>query len=265
MEQTIQEKLQAPYPLDDYEWRVKSETNKGDKVFVLCYVTARAIQSRLDEIFGPFGWKTSYHAGPCGGVVCELSCKNPDNNEWVSKEDVAENTHVESIKGGFSSALKRAAVPWGIGRSLYKLKATYVPLKQRGEHSHQVKNGANANKYMYWDAPELPAWAVEGKAKSKPAAKPKTEPAPPDGASTRKTFVDKFYAKANAEKVDLPTDADTLMEFMGGAVAELKSVRKIRFDHGKSDAVEWVAMEDALRDYSIAARMKWFKQQVPAA
>ena len=70
----IAKKLQAPFPAEDYEWRVQSQSNRGDKVNVLCYVTARAIQNRLDEVFGPFGWQTTYSAGPGGGVVCKLSC-----------------------------------------------------------------------------------------------------------------------------------------------------------------------------------------------
>jgi len=158
------EQLQSPFAESDYEWRVQRENRDGTKVVVLCYVTARAIQSRLDDLFGPWGWRAAYHAGPDGGVVCELSIKDPESHEWVTKEDAASNTQIEAVKGGISGALKRAAVVWGIGRHLYKLDATVVPLGDRGQHYHKTKSG----QHKYWDDPKLPAWAVADNGKAAP-------------------------------------------------------------------------------------------------
>lgn len=152
----IKEELQAPFREDEYEWRVQSETKKGDKVSVLCYVQARAIQNRLDDTVGPFGWKTEYVTGPGGGVICRLSVKDPESGEWVTKEDGAENTQIEAVKGGISGALKRAGSAWGIGRLLYNLEANYVELKDGGKHWHKCKDGS----FKYWDAPKLPDWAL---------------------------------------------------------------------------------------------------------
>ena len=163
-------KLQAPFAEKDYEWRVQSEVSNGKAVRVLCYVQARAIQNRLDEVMGPFGWMVGYEKGPDGGVICLLSLRQPDEKgyaSWVGKEDGAENTAIEAVKGGISSALKRAGVAWGIGRLLYDLDATVVPLKSSGQYYHKTKDG-----WKYWDAPRLPDWAVAGRSEDKPQAPP---------------------------------------------------------------------------------------------
>ena len=151
-------KLRAPFPPDRIEWRAAQETKDGSKIMVLAYLTSRAVMERLDEVFGPFGWSTKYESGPSGGVVCNLSVRNPDSGEWVSKADGADNTDFEAVKGGLSGALKRAAVHWGIGRYLYDLPSTWVPLKDRGENWHRSKNLNGQSRY--WDTPGLPSWAL---------------------------------------------------------------------------------------------------------
>jgi len=171
---SIKDKLQAPFHEDEYEWRVQHESGKGTMVLVLCYVQARAIQNRLDDTVGPFGWSTSYAAGPDGGVICRLSIKDPETGEWVTKEDGAENTDIEAVKGGISSALKRAGSVWGIGRLLYKLPTHWLTLTDdRSGHYHKTKSGD----VKYWVAPRLPDWAVSGRTDPpKPPDDPKTNP-----------------------------------------------------------------------------------------
>lgn len=168
----VEEKLGEPFAKEDIEWRVQSETRKGDKVRVLAYVTNRAIQQRLDEVFGVFGWQNEFIPGPAGGIVCRLRVKNPETGEWVTKEDGAENTAVEAIKGGISSSMKRTAVQLGIGRYLYKLGETFAPLKDRGDNWHKTKGGD----FKYWDTPRLPAWALpRGRVSTSPAYKESLE------------------------------------------------------------------------------------------
>ncbi len=151
----IMAQLRAPFAPEDIDWRVGQATRDETKVSALAYLTARAVQQRLYEEFGPYGWATKYVEGPDGGVVCELSCKSPDG-EWVTKADGATNTDFEAVKGGLSSALKRAAVHWGIGRYLYDLPMVWCHLKPKGQVYHRTKSG----KAMYWDAPKLPGWAM---------------------------------------------------------------------------------------------------------
>ena len=163
----IMAKLKAPFAPEDIEWRVGQTTRNGDKVSALAYLTSRAVQQRLDDVFGPFGWATKYVKGPDGGVVCELSCKGPDG-EWVTKADGSPNTDIEAVKGGLSSALKRAAVHWGIGRYLYDLPMVWCHLKPKGQIYHRSKSGKPA----YWDPPKLPAWALPKRDGAPAATKP---------------------------------------------------------------------------------------------
>ena len=75
---------------------------------------------RLDAIFGIAGWQVAYDFVG-NRMICNIACKI--NEDWVSKSDGADDTQIESEKGGISSALKRAGVLWGIGRYLYHPRA----------------------------------------------------------------------------------------------------------------------------------------------
>jgi hypothetical protein len=155
--QKAMQELQKPFPAQDIEWRVQRvvQTTKGNKAVVLAYVTNRAIQNRLDEVFGIGNWKNEFKEWRENGVLCGISVKI--DGEWVTKWDGAEETQIEAVKGGFSGSMKRAAVQWGIGRYLYNLEETWVDIKERGEHYiSDKKTGIKG----YWDTPSLPSWAL---------------------------------------------------------------------------------------------------------
>jgi hypothetical protein len=132
---------------------------------VLAYVTARAIQKRLDDVCGPDGWKLEppliLDVNGKTAFACGISIRI--DSEWVTKWDVAEPTNVEPAKGGFSGAMKRAGAQWGIGRYLYRLDETFAEVSetQAGRQWQYAKlpekHGGGA---YYWKAPGLPAWAT---------------------------------------------------------------------------------------------------------
>lgn len=152
----IMKELQEPFEAKDIEWRVQRamQTTKGNKAVVLAYVTNRAIQNRLDEIFGIEGWKNEYKEMH-QGILCGISIKI--NDEWITKWDGADLTNIEATKGGLSGSMKRAAVQWGIGRYLYKLDETWVDINDKGDN---YINDKKANIKGYWNTPQLPAWAL---------------------------------------------------------------------------------------------------------
>ncbi len=123
--------LSDPFPADDIEWKPGATTRDKSKGLAMAYITARAVQERLDEVFGPGGWKNEFRQGPEGGVICRIYFKN-DDGDWVWREDGADNTDVEAVKGGLSNAMKRAGAALGIGRYLYKLPQQWVRLDERG-------------------------------------------------------------------------------------------------------------------------------------
>ena len=117
MTQTIKElerQLKRPFPVSKIKWR------KGGGNKELAYIDARDVMDRLDAIFGIAGWQVAYDFVG-NRMICNIACKI--NEEWITKSDGADDTQIESEKGGISSALKRAGVLWGVGRYLYHPKA----------------------------------------------------------------------------------------------------------------------------------------------
>lgn len=149
--------LQAPFLPEELEWRVGATSGDKSKGLALAYVTNRAIQNRLDDVFGPFGWRNEYQAWQGKSQLCGISVYDEEKREWVTKWDGADNTDFESTKGGLSDAMKRAAYQWGIGRYLYKLEAKWVPIKQAGKSC-----------VLAGPPPALPAWALPEGYKAQP-------------------------------------------------------------------------------------------------
>jgi hypothetical protein len=162
------EKLKLPFPAEDIEWRVSRSgiTNGKPWVSVLAYVTARACQNRLDEAVGPQNWEVHYthikEAADKTGVICHLAIRIGDS--FVTKSDGAEETEFESFKGGISSAFKRAASAWGIGRYLYGLEEAWAEVHESrvpGSNYQVVRDKKSGQEmHVYWSPPELPAWAL---------------------------------------------------------------------------------------------------------
>lgn len=105
--------LKRPFPLNRIHW-----VNKG-KGGLLAHLTARDVMVRLDDVCGVAGWKSEIIYHPNGVAVCNLSiliC-----GMWVTKSDASGETNFEAEKGASSTAFKRSASAWGIGRYLYVL------------------------------------------------------------------------------------------------------------------------------------------------
>lgn len=167
--------LSKPFPYEDIEWRISRSGIRGGKPWgkVLAYVTARAIQDRLDSICGPENWQNEFKEGPQGGVLCGLSIFV--NEKWVTKWNGADNTNIEAVKGGLSDATKRAGVEWGIGRYLYNLEEGWADFDTNGLHSTKIKDGGK-DTWFKWNSPPLPEWALPENSKPPPA--PQSSPKP---------------------------------------------------------------------------------------
>lgn len=156
----ILDALKVPFKDSELEWRVQTLSKDGNKALILPYVTNRAIQQRLDDVLG-VDWQTTYtkwsddaendkNKKGKNGVKCTLSIRI--NGEWIAREDGAEKTEIESIKGGFSNAMKRAGVQWGLGRYLYDWEQVWVNLQDnqsnRSVYARVKINGKFVNKYF---------------------------------------------------------------------------------------------------------------------
>jgi hypothetical protein len=101
---------------------------KGNRALAMCYIDARLVEDRLDEVVGVGRWCDEYEVLTDGSVVCKLSVKFAD--EWITKCDVGSLSDQpdvgDRLKSAFSDALKRAAVKFGIGRYIYRMPAQWV-------------------------------------------------------------------------------------------------------------------------------------------
>ena len=165
-------RLTDPFPPEDIEWKPGAITRDKTKGLAMAYITARTVQERLDEVFGPGRWKNEFRQGPEGGVLCRIYFQN-DDGEWVWREDGADNTDVEAVKGGLSNAMKRAGAALGIGRYLYKLPQQWVRLDERGRFAEEPRLPAEHLPEGY--RPARPTRA------ERPAPQAEREPAAPSG------------------------------------------------------------------------------------
>jgi hypothetical protein len=197
--------LADPFPPEDLEWRIGQSGigTKGPWAKVLAYLTSRAVMHRLDSIVGPANWRDEYQKGPDGGVICGISIRCGE--EWVTKWDGAENSQIESVKGGLSDSFKRAAVKWSIGRYLYRLEEGWAEIaddNDRDAYRGEAKDKSGQKVYFKWYPPRLPDWALPS-GYNAPRAEPKaaeTTPPKPAGPSDQyKSFVTKFEEKCKAK------------------------------------------------------------------
>ena len=126
--------LTAPFQSADIEWRVSATNAAKTSGLAVPYVTNRAIQNRLDSTVGIDGWHNDFV--PWKGENAQrggISIYFPSLEAWITKWDGADDSDIESVKGGLSDSMKRAAVEWGIGRYLYGMTQKWVSIEQRGK------------------------------------------------------------------------------------------------------------------------------------
>lgn len=98
------------------KWRLSNKIGKDKGMFV-AYIDARDVMDKLDAVCEPQNWQSTFHA-QAGKLFCEISIQTAPG-VWVGKQDAGSDTQIEADKGAASSAFKRAANMWGIGRFTY--------------------------------------------------------------------------------------------------------------------------------------------------
>jgi len=214
--------LDEPFDSVDIEWRAQScgKGNNGFWVSVLAYVTNRAIMKRLDDVCGKENWKNQFKDSG-KAIECGISIKI--DGEWVTKWDAAEETNIESVKGGRSGAMKRAAVQWGIGRYLYSLDSGWGKVSQSGKNSQKTKQG----EWFKWDAPQLPQWALPKQiAQQDKAQAPRRKASNPDDVLKRATTAMSSADMPTLEKIFI--DAQRLLKGNSDHLTKLTDLKDIR-------------------------------------
>lgn len=145
-------RLFDPFPARSISWRVGVTTKDKTKGIALAYIDARDVMQRLDDVCGVAGWQCRYPWAEGKKLVCEIGIKI--ESEWLYKANGCGDTDVEAEKGAMSDAFKRAAVLWGIGRYLYDLPNSWVPIEAFG---NSYKIGDQTKKDL---ADRLDKWQI---------------------------------------------------------------------------------------------------------
>lgn len=111
-----------------------------DKVQVVPFIDARSVVARLNYLV-PGRWSEEYSKGVAEGwIECQLIIGA--QSDFVAHRDMCEinpnGTRVDAAKTGASESLKRAAVKFGIGASLYAVPRMFVPSDKLAEFTRAV-------------------------------------------------------------------------------------------------------------------------------
>lgn len=150
--------LTAPINANEVEWRIQfGGKSASANTRVVPYISNRAVIRRFNAAFTPTGWSSTTRfietsivdyngvVKSVNGAICTLSVLV--DGVWVSREDGAQLTDIEPLKGGISDAMKRAAVQWGVGLELYDMPKIYMKGQHKfidGETMTRLKNSITA-------------------------------------------------------------------------------------------------------------------------
>jgi len=240
-------RLADPFPDESVEWRVQNYMADGHAIFVP-YITARAVQDRLDAVCGPSNWWNDFLPGPAGGIMCGITIRTESGN--VTKWDGSDNSDIEAVKGGFSDSAKRAAVQWGIGRYLYTVDMAdcYIMTSAtKGNHTERARvwdKSAGQSVTVYFTPPKPKGWTVGpdqiNAAIDQTAAK--LDQAMHDAKTGNGTMMDALKLKANTDRI-------SRAEKMPAVVSDVSAVAIMKFvKHTTPEAARFVL--DALESWA---------------
>lgn len=152
--------LRRPFEPAAVRWKVQSAGERYG--IVIAYIDARLVIERLNMVAGE-EWEDEYRAHSQGVEECALTVFGR------TRRDVGTGQGVQAAKSTRSDSLKRAAVKFGIGVSIYALKS--VMLDATSERKVQAdgpmlthnKKTTKGNKDV-WSArmsPEAEAWLAQ--------------------------------------------------------------------------------------------------------
>ncbi len=259
-------------PFDPKELKWKPGMVKANRCLAMCYIDARLVQDRLDDVCGVDGWADEYILLDGGSVMCKLSIfvfNGSGQVLQVSKCDVGSPSEQpdkgDRLKAAFSDALKRAAVKFGIGRYLYRLPPQWVdydPVKKRvanppklpdfaipkatgpedrpgyvapdeeGLHDHDEAEPA-------WKGDKLPERPAEKPAEPKVAAAASKKTEAPKGVKEKEAVQDSaFWVSFWRTKLTQCDTPDDLNKILPSLVEVPQEFKQIVWDFIKSEVTE---------------------------
>ena len=169
--------LAEPFHSSEIKWRVTHTTHDGSRGAVIAFADPRAYTDRLNQLFTPSGWTRNYDVTTVSSVtrikrdkviqtgkvlvtctltIARLGTHSGSGEQWADEQNAMTAAEAQSFK--------RASSCFGLGRYLYNLPETWVPLDNQGR---PVK------------FPTLPAWALPKANQTAGNSNPACGPRPP--------------------------------------------------------------------------------------
>jgi hypothetical protein len=150
--------LAEPFNSSEIKWRVTHTTHDGSRGAVIAFADPRAYTDRLNQLFTPSGWTRNYDVTAvsavtrqkrdkviqtgkvlvtCTVTIARLGTHSGSGEQWADEQNAMTSAEAQSFK--------RASSCFGLGRYLYNLPETWVPLDAQGRPTK---------------LPALPDWAL---------------------------------------------------------------------------------------------------------
>lgn len=128
-ELTLAEKINLLKKVYPPRWRVQQYIDNKPQARCMAYLDSRDVMAIMDTALGVDGWKDEYmNVGDmlfCG-ISVRVDIPRTGQTEWITRWDTGALSKMDAKKGYSSDSFKRAAVKWGVGRYLYKIKPVMV-------------------------------------------------------------------------------------------------------------------------------------------
>lgn len=138
--------LRRPFTVKAVQWKVQSAFK--DKGFLAVgYIDARLVVDRLNVVC-PHIWQEEIEELPSGLFLCRLTI------DGTTHSDVGEGSGTTKTKAGYSDALKRAAVKFGVGVSVYKIPRAEIWASDQSKsgyftYKHIPGSGSKKEQHVY--------------------------------------------------------------------------------------------------------------------
>jgi hypothetical protein len=169
--------LAEPFQPAEIKWRVTHTTHDGSRGAVIAFADPRAYTDRLNQLFTPSGWTRNYDVTTVSAVsrqkrdkiiqtgkvlvtctltIARLGTHSGSGEQWADEQNAMTSAEAQ--------AFKRSASCFGLGRYLYNLLETWVPLDGQGKPIR---------------LPALPNWALPKANSAAEKTNPACGPRPP--------------------------------------------------------------------------------------
>jgi hypothetical protein len=169
--------LAEPFDSSQIKWRVTHTTHDGSRGAVIAFADPRAYTDRLNQLFTPSGWTRNYDVTTVSAVsrqkrdkiiqtgkvlvtctltIARMGTHSGSGEQWADEQN--------AMTAAEAQAFKRASSCFGLGRYLYDLQETWVPLDGQGKPTR---------------FPALPDWALPKSNSAAGKTNPTCGPRPP--------------------------------------------------------------------------------------